>query len=111
MAGKGKYNLIFDKINEDKVFSQKYFDYFNENVTYTIPKGRYVLLALYDSDNNAVVDIQTLRKQIQDVTPDNILDSLFKKYMCDTIAMLNMNFAFIKSYKKGDFTYYIFQKI
>ena len=111
MAGKGKYNLIFDKINEDKVFSQKYFDYFNENVTYTIPKGRYVLLALYDSDNNAVVDIKTLRKQIQDVTPDNILDSLFKKYMCDTIAMLNMNFAFIKSYKKGDFTYYIFQKI
>ena len=111
MAGKGKYNLIFDKINEDKVFSKKYFDYFNENVTYTVPKGRYVLLALYDSDNNAVVDIQTLRKQIQDVTPDNILDSLFKKYMCDTIAMLNMNFAFIKSYKKGDFTYYIFQKI
>ena len=111
MAGKGKYNLIFDKINEDKVFSQKYFDYFNENVTYTIPKGRYVLLALYDSDSNAVVDIQTLRKQIQDVNPDNILDSLFKKYMCDTIAMLNMNFTFLKSYKKGDFTYYIFQKM
>ena len=111
MAGRGKYNLILSKINEDKVFSQKYFDYFNENVTYTVPKGRYVLLALYDSDNNAVVDIQTLRKQIQDVNPDNILDSMFKKYMCDTIAMLNMNFAFIKSYKKGDFTYYIFQKI
>ncbi len=111
MAGKGKYKLIFDKINEDKVFSQKYFDYFTQNVTAIVPKGRYVLLAMYDTDNNAIIDINVLRKQIKEVNEKNILDSLFKKYMCDTIAMLNMNFIFLKSYKKDNFTYYIFQKI
>lgn len=111
MAGKGKYKLIFDKINEDKVFSQKYFDYFTQNVTAIVPKGRYVLLAMYDTDNNAIIDINILRKQIKEVNEKNILDSLFKKYMCDTIAMLNMDFIFLKSYKKDNFTYYIFQKI
>lgn len=111
MASQGKYKMIFDKINQDKVFSQNYFDYFTKNVTNTVPKGRYAILAMYDTDNNAVVDIKNLRKQISEVNSDNILDSLFKKYMCDTIAMLNMNFAFVKSYKKDNFTYYIFQKV
>ena len=111
MAGKGKYKLIFDKINEDKVFSQKYFNYFTQNVTAIVPKGRYVLLAMYDTDNNAIIDINVLRKQLKEVNEKNILDSLFKKYMCDTIAMLNMDFIFLKSYKKDNFTYYIFQKI
>ena len=111
MAGKGKYKLIFDKINEDKVFSQKYFDYFTQNVTAIVPKGRYVLLAMYDTDNNAIIDINVLRKQIKEVNEKNILDSLFKKYMCDTIAMLNMDCIFLKSYKKDNFTYYIFQKV
>ena len=111
MAGRGKYKLILSKINEDKVFSEKYFDYFIKNVTNTVQKGRYVVLAMYDTDNNAIVDIKDLRKQVQEINPDNILDSLFKKYMCDTIAMLNMNFAFVKSYKKDNFTYYIFRKI
>jgi len=111
MSGKGKYKLIFNRINQDRVFSQNYFYYFTKNVTDTVPKGRYVILAMYDTDNNAIVDIKTLRKQISEVNSDNILDSLFKKYMCDTIAMLNMNFTFIKSYKKDNFTYYIFQKM
>ena len=90
---------------------QKYFDYFTQNVTAIVPKGRYVLLAMYDTDNNAIIDINMLRKQIKEVNEKNILDSLFKKYMCDTIAMLNMDFIFLKSYKKDNFTYYIFQKI
>ena len=111
MAGKGKYQLIFDKINQDKVFSEKYSDYFFKNVTNEVQQGRYVVLALYGSDSSAVVDIQALRKNMQDINPDNILDFLFKKYMCDTIALLNMNFALVKSYKKDDFTYYIFQKV
>lgn len=111
MAGRDKYKLIFDKINQDRVFSQNYFDYFTKNVTGTVPKGRYAVIAMYDTDNNAIVDIKDLRKQISEVNSDNILDALFKKYMCDTIAMLNLNFAFVKSYKKDNFTYYIFQKI
>ena len=69
------------------------------------------MIAMYGNDNNAIVDIDTLRTQVKEVNENNILDSLFKKYMCDTIAMLNMNFKFIKSYQKDNFTYYIFQKV
>lgn len=111
MAGKGKYKLILDKINRDEVFSQSYLDYFKENVSEAVPKGRYAMIAMYGNDNNAIVDIETLRTQVKEVNENNILDSLFKKYMCDTIAMLNMNFKFIKSYQKDNFTYYIFQKV
>lgn len=111
MAGKDKYKLIFDKINQDKVFSQNYYDYFMENVTNKIPVGRYVIIGMYGTDNNAIMDISTLRKQVKEVDKNNILDTLFKKYMCDTIAMLNLNFKFVKSYQKDNFTYYIFQKI
>jgi hypothetical protein len=80
-------------------------------VSDTVPKGRYVILAMYGNDNNAVVDIETLRKQTKEINENNILDSLFKKYMCDTIAMININFKFVKSYQKDNFTYYIFQKV
>lgn len=111
MAGKGKYKLILDKINKDETFSKSYYNYFKSNVSDTVPKGRYVILAMYGNDNNAVVDIETLRKQTKEINENNILDSLFKKYMCDTIAMININFKFVKSYQKDNFTYYIFQKV
>ena len=111
MASKEKYKLIFDKINQDNVFSQKYYDYFINNVTNAVPAGRYAVIAMYGTDNNAIVDIKTLRQQVKEVNENNILDSLFKKYMCDIIAMLNRNFKFIKSYQKDNFTYYIFQKV
>lgn len=111
MAGNDKYKLILDKINQDNVFSQSYFDYFTKNVTNEVSKGRYVLIAMYGTDNNAIVDIKTLRDQVKEVNKQNILDVLFKKFMCDNIAMLNMNFKFIQSYQKDNFTYYIFQKI
>ncbi len=111
MAGKGKYKLILNKINEDKVFSENYYNYFINNVTNTVPIGRYAVIAMYGTDNNAIVDIKTLREQVKEINENNILDSLFKKYMCDTIALLNMNFKFVKSYQKDNFTYYIFQKI
>ena len=111
MAGKGKYKLILDKINKDETFSKSYYNYFKSNVSDTVPNGRYVILAMYGNDNNAVVDIETLRKQTKEINENNILDSLFKKYMCDTIAMININFKFVKSYQKDNFTYYIFQKV
>ena len=111
MAGKGKYKLILEKIKQDKVFSESYYNYFLNNVTNTVPVGRYVIIAMYGTDNNAIVDIKTLREQAKEINEDNILDSLFKKYMCDTVAMLNLNFEFVKSYQKDNFTYYIFQKI
>lgn len=111
MASKGKYKLILDKINQDNVFSHSYYDYFMNNVTNIIPAGRYAVIAMYGSDNNAIVDIETLRKKIKVIDENNILDTIFKKYMCDTIAMLNMNFKFVKSYQKDNFTYYIFKKI
>ena len=111
MTGKGKYKLILDKINKDEVFSKSYFDYFKANVSDAVSKGRYVILAMYGNDNNAVVDIETLRTQTTEINENNILDSLFKKYMCDTIAMLNMDFKFVKSFQKDNFTYYVFQKV
>ena len=111
MTGKDKYKLILDKINKDEVFSKSYFDYFKANVSDAVSKGRYVILAMYGNDNNAVVDIETLRTQTKEINENNILDSLFKKYMCDTIAMLNMDFKFVKSFQKDNFTYYVFQKV
>ena len=79
MAGKGKYKLILDKINKDEVFSQSYLNYFKENASDYVPIGRYVVIAMYGNDNNAVVDIETLRKQIKEVNEENILDALFNK--------------------------------
>lgn len=111
MTGKDKYKLILDKINKDEVFSKSYFDYFKANVSDVVSKGRYVILAMYGNDNNALVDIETLRTQTKEINENNILDSLFKKYMCDTIAMLNMDFKFVKSFQKDNFTYYVFQKV
>ena len=34
----------------DSVISQNYFKYFVENVNMTVPKSRYVMLALYGDD-------------------------------------------------------------
>ena len=67
MTGKDKYKLILDKINKDEVFSKSYFDYFKANVSDAVSKGRYVILAMYGNDNNAVVDIETLRTQTKEI--------------------------------------------
>lgn len=113
MARKDKYKLIFEKINEDNVFSQNFFEYFASEVNKSVDSGRYLLLAMYGNDNNGIVPIDQLRKEVKDeqYVKDHILDVMFKKYICDIAAMINLDFKFIKSFKKDNYTYYLYQKI
>ena len=55
---------IYDAVMSNNVFSRNFFDYFTKNVNETVPKGRYVLIALYGSDADNITDIQTLRNSI-----------------------------------------------
>ncbi len=113
MAGKNRAKLIFDEIQKDKVFSEAYFNYFINNVTNSVDKGRYVILALYGTDADALMDINSLRTEVKDVeyVKKYPLDVMFKKYLCDNIAMLNMNFKYIKSFQSGNYTYYVYEKL
>lgn len=110
---KDKSKFIYKKIKEDSVMSQTFANYFAQNVTYKVPEGRYAVIIMYGTDNNAIEPIDKLRKDAKDLeyVDKNLLDVLFKKYMCDIVAMLNNDFKFIQMYKKNNFTYYIYQKI
>lgn len=112
MKSNKKYDLIYKKIGENDVFSNKFYKYFKTNVTNNVSKGRYAVLIMYGTDNNAIINIDDLRKQIKDIqyVKSNTLDVLFKKYMCDIAAMLNADFNFVNVYQSGNFTYYIYQK-
>lgn len=113
MKSPEKYKLIFQKINENNVFSQSFYEYFGTEVNNSTDTGRYLLLAMYGNDNNGIVPIEQLRKEVKDeqFVKDNTLDVMFKKYICDIAAMINLNFKFVKSFKKDNYTYYLYQKI
>lgn len=103
---------IYDAVMSDKVFSRNFFDYFMKNVNETVPTGRYVLIAMYGSDVENITDIQTLRSTISgsyDV-PGRKLEIMFKKFLCDMSAMLNINFVFVKSFKQDNYTFFLYQK-
>ncbi len=110
---KDKSKFVYEKIKENNVMSQTFANYFAQNVTFKAAKGRYAAVIMYGTDNNAIEPIEELRKEVKDLkyADKNLLDVLFKKYMCDIIAMLNNDFKFIQMYKKNNFTYYIYQKI
>ena len=103
---------LFYIVHADSIISNNYAKYFIENVTNTVPSGRFVLLALYGSDSNAIVTLQSLKDSVPD--PQSIdfrvLDVLFKKYLIDTRALLDLNFKLLKVYKRDNFTYYLYQK-
>lgn len=103
---------IYYAVFNDNIISKNYVKYFFDNVTNTVPSGRYVLLALYGSDANAMVSLQDLRKSIPDAqTIDfRLLDVLFKKYLIDTRALLELNFNLVKVYTQDNFTFYLYQK-
>ena len=112
MKNVNKYTVVYNSIQNNSVLSQAYVNTFYNEVTSTVPKGRYAVIALYDSDANSVVDIETLRKNlggVWDLRKDFTIYFL-QKYMCDTIALLNRNFVFVNSYKKDNYTFLIFQK-
>lgn len=108
-----KYKFILDKINENNVFSRNFFKYFMENVYGKVENGRYAVLIMYGDDNSIIKPVEELRNNIKtekDVK-SKILYTMFSKYMCDIVAMLNYKFKFVQSFQKDNFTYYIYQKI
>ena len=113
LKGKNKYKFILKKINEDNVFSQNFFKYFMDNVVAKVEPNRYAVLIMYGEDNDYVRPIQILRETIKDekAIKSKMVYTMFSKYMCDIIAMLNFNFKYVNSFKKDNFTYYIYQKI
>ncbi len=103
---------VYYAVFNDNIISKNYVKYFFDNVTNTVPSGRFVLLALYGSDANAVVSLEDLRKSIPDAQAIDfrLLDVLFKKYMIDTRALLDLHFNLVKVYSKDNFTFYLYQK-
>ena len=84
-----------------------------KNVNDSVPSGRYVLIAMYGTDINFVTDIQSLRNSISgdyDV-PARKLEIMFKKYLCDVSAMLNLNFVPVKTFKQDNYTFFLYRKI
>lgn len=103
---------IYDAVMSNKVFSRNFFNYFMGNVNSTVPSGRYVLIALYGSDAENITDIQTLRSSISgdyDV-PARKLEIMFKKFLCDVSVMLNVGFVPVKTFRQGNYTFFLYQK-
>lgn len=112
MDKKARYSVVFDRIIDNGGFSEAHRNYFVEHVNSYVPKGRYVLLALYGADSQNIVTIEDLRKSItniQDVKND-ILSVLFKKYLYDIRLYLNEDFNYLGNFVKDNYTYMLFQK-
>jgi uncharacterized membrane protein len=113
MSKNAKYGLIYDSIFSNKGFSKNHFKYFVQNVNMTVPSKRYAVIALYGEDAKALVSLDVLRSSIKSVKDikENMLTFLLSKYLIDITSYLNYDFKFIKSYKKYNYTYLIFQKL
>jgi len=112
MATEEKYSLIYDAVYADKGFSETFFNYFVDNVNKTVPKGRYVLLALYAGDANLLITLQDLRKSvtsIQDVKKDTV-GIMLAKYLYDIRAYLDADFNFLGNFQKDNYTYLLYQR-
>lgn len=107
-----KYKLLSESISNKLVFSSYFFKYFVENVNYYVPSGRFVLLAMYDSDVNGFISSEDLQKLIKqkNYIKDYFLDAMFKKYMTDITTMLNVDFEIQSIYKKNNYTYILYKK-
>ena len=112
MKSSQKYDFVAARINEDSVFSHNFENYFMQNINQNVQSGRYVLLAMYGGDANSIAPVDTLRALIKDekYLHHNFVDVMFRKFLCDVIAMLNRDFSLVKLYEKGNYTYYLFKK-
>lgn len=112
MAGGGKYQEMYYAVFSNTIISQNYFNHFIQSVNSTVPKGRYVLLALYGTDANSVMSIQDLRSSIRgsEEVQGRLLDIMFKKYLCDTRAMLDFDFDLVKTYHQDNYTFFLYKK-
>ncbi len=112
LVGDTKYQVIFDAVYLDKIFSDNFYKYFVENVNMAVPSGRYVLFAFYGADANSVVNLKQLRTSIDGLrdVKDNTIDVLLKKFVYDMQILLSYDFIFVKSFTKDNYTYLLFQK-
>ena len=104
--------VVYFAAMSDSIISKNYLRYFVQNVNMTVPKGRYVMLALYSTDANSLVTPQQMRENINleaDVNK-NLLGIMLQKYLIDTRTMLDADFNFIKSYTQDNYTFLIYQK-
>lgn len=104
--------LLYDSVFSNSGFSDAHFNYFTTNVNNTVEKGRYVLIALYGTDADAVVKIEDLRKSVTSVTDveDRIVEILLKKYLLDIRAYLDIDFYFEKAWSEDNYTYLLMRK-
>ncbi len=111
-----KYNkvskIVYFAAMSDSVISQNYFKYFVENVNMTVPKSRYVMLALYGDDAKSLVTPEQMKAPIhlENDVNKNLLGIMFQKYLIDTRSMLDADFNFIKGYTQDNYTFLIYQK-
>ncbi|MBD5402609.1 hypothetical protein HDR58_07415 [bacterium] len=112
MFGSRAARVVYTAVMSDRVFSDAYFEYFLKNINYTVPSGRYVLMALYSSDASLLIDIQDLRKSIKDEhsVQKQISNVMFAKYLYDTRAMLMFDFDLLKTYTYNNYTFLLFRK-
>lgn len=106
------YQVIYDAVFSDKGFSNAHFEFFINNVNRSVQKGRYVMIALYGTDANALVSIEELRKSITSVqdVKDRLLEIMLKKYLFDIRAYLDFDFDVVDYGPKDNYTYILLKK-
>ena len=107
-----KYGVIYDSVFAEHCFSNNFVDYFLNDVNNKTESGRFVLIALYGEDGNNIVPIEDLRISVKNLTDvkKNKIQIMLQKYLYDILFLLERDFTFIKKYKKGNFTYILYQK-
>lgn len=112
MNKEAKYSVIFDSVFAEYCFSKNFVDYFLNDVNNKTESGRFVLVALYGEDGNNVVQIEDLRNSVKNITDvkKNKVQIMLQKYLYDILFLLERDFTFIQKYKKGNFTYILYQK-
>lgn len=112
MNKNAKYGVIYDTIFADRCFSDNFVEFFLDNVNNNVNSGRFVLVALYGEDGSQLVTIDELRDSIKNITDvkDSTVQILLKKYLYDIRFLLEKDFTYINMYRKGNFTYILYQK-
>lgn len=102
----------FDIVQKEGHISQNYYNFMKKTYLDAIKPGRYVVMAIYGPDNQALVDRKDYLQRIktpQDVHNDRILAALYKAFddsknifleQCDLIEIQPIN----------DTTYFLFRK-
>ena len=102
----------FNIIRSEGHISQNYYNFMKKTYVDAIKPGRYIVMAIYGPDNQALTDRENYLKQIQspkDPHNDRILPALFKTFddsknifleYCDLVEVAPIN----------DTTYFLFRK-